>query len=88
MGASLCGILIQRVLDAQLHTHLEPHEANRVVERIRQSIEYIKEFPEETRAVIRECYGAAVQAGFAMSSGVLAAVAFCVLFWKEKRLDR
>ena len=88
MGASLCGILIQRVLDTQLHMHLERQDADHVAEKIRQSIEYIKDFPEETRVVIRECYGAAVQAGFVLCSGVLAAATLFVLFWKEKRLDR
>lgn len=88
MGVSLCGILIHRVLDTQLHVHLKVQEADHIIERIRQSIEYIQEFPEEIRVVIRECYGAAIQAGFAFCSCALAAAAFSVFWWKEKRLDR
>lgn len=88
MGASLCGILIQRVIDTQLHVRLGAHQADQIMERLRQSIEYIKEYPEEVRTVIKECYGAAFQAGFGLCTCLLAAAAFCVFWWKEKKLDR
>ena len=88
MGASLCGVLIQRVVDTQLHMRLGAQEADLIVERIRQSIGYIKEYPEEVRIVIRECYRAAFQAGFVSCTCVLAAGTFCVFWWKEKKLDR
>ena len=88
MGASLCGILIQRILDTQLHVHIESQQADHVVERIRQSIGYIQEFPEEIRIVIRECYGAAIQAGFTFCSCALAVATFSVFWWQEKKLDR
>ena len=88
MGASLCGLIIQHVLDSQLHIRIEGEEANHVAERIRQSIEYIEEFPTDIQIVVRECYGAAVQAGFASCSCALAAAAFGVFWWREKKLDR
>lgn len=86
MGVSLCGVLIQSVLDTQLHLHLNGQEADHITERIRQSIEYIQEYPEEIRIIIRECYGTAIQAGFVFCSCALAAAAFSVFWWRAKRL--
>lgn len=72
----------------RLRASLEPQEADEIIGGIAQSLEYIKDLPPSLRAVVRECYSAGIQAGFAMCLALLAVSTLSVIWWREKKLSR
>ena len=56
----------------QLRDHLKSgKDADRIVEGVRQSLEYMKTLEPEIRIVVKECYGVAVRAGFGVMLAIL-----------------
>lgn len=88
VGVSLVGVLIQSILRIKLRAALEPAQAERIVEGIAQSLDYIEELPPSLRTVVRDCYSGGVQAGFAMCLGLLLVATLSVFWWRERKLGR
>lgn len=88
VGVSLVGTLIQNVLRMRLRASLEPREADQIIGGIAHSLDYIKDLPPALRAVVRDCYSAGIQAGFAMCVALLAISTLSVFWWREKKLSR
>lgn len=88
VGVSLVGTLIQNVLRMRLRASLENQEADRIISGIAQSLEFIKDLPPSLRAVVRDCYSAGIQAGFAMCVALLVMSTLSVFWWREKKLSK
>ena len=80
VGLSLVGM--------RLRSSLNPQEAERIIEGIAQSLEFIKDLSPELQKVVRNCYGVGIQAGFGMCVALLACAAFSTFWWREKKLER
>lgn len=88
VGVSLVGTLIQNVLRMRLRASLEPQEADQIIAGIAQSLEFIKDLPPSLGAIVRDCYSAGIQAGFAMCVALLAMSSLSVFWWREKKLSK
>lgn len=70
-------MVVQQTLRMQLQTHLRNgKDADRIVEGVRQSLEYIQTLEPGVQEVVKECYGVAIRAGFGV---MLATFAFSAL---------
>ena len=72
----------------RLRASLESQEADRVIDGIAQSLEFIKDLPPSLRIVVRDCYNTGIQAGFAMCVALLAVSTLSVFWWREKKLSK
>lgn len=72
----------------KLRASITPEEADRILNGIAQSLEFIKDLPPELSGVVRDCYGEGIQAGFAMCVALLAVAAVSVVWWREGKLSR
>lgn len=89
VGISIGGTLIQQVLRKELGSHLKSgHKADKIVERVRQSLDYINELDPKTRELVRICYQKAETAVFALAIVVSAGAIISALFMKEKKLSK
>lgn len=88
VGVSLVGTLIQSVLRMRLRASLEPHEADQIIRSFSQGLGFIKDLPPSVRAIVRDCYGAGIQAGFAMCVALLAVATLSVFWWRDKKLSK
>ena len=86
VGVSLVGNLIQNVLRIRLRASLELQEADQIIRGIAQSLEFIKELPSGTRAIVQDCYSAGIQAGFTMCVALLGFATLSAFWWREKKL--
>lgn len=80
VGLSLSATVVQQVLRNQLQDRLGSGEdAGKIVENVRQSLDFIKTLSPEMAEVVRECYGTATRAAFGFLIGVvtLAAISSC-----------
>ena len=87
VGVSLVGTLIQNVLRMRLRASLDPQQADRIVEGIAQSLDFIKDLPPSLATTVRDCYGVGIQAGFAMCVALLACSTLSVIWWRERKLS-
>ncbi|TAQ91243.1 hypothetical protein B7494_g459 [Chlorociboria aeruginascens] len=68
LGLSLASTVVQQSLRTQLRSSLDSgHDADEIVDRVRQSLDYIKELEPQTRSIVRLCYQRATSASFGMS---------------------
>ncbi|KAL8938466.1 MAG: hypothetical protein Q9216_003879 [Gyalolechia sp. 2 TL-2023] len=86
IGVSLVGLVIDQVLGVKLRAALDPRDAEHILGELKTSLDFIKVLRPELQTAVRECYGAAVQSGFVMCSGLLAMSAFSVVFWRGKKM--
>ncbi|KAI4127987.1 MAG: hypothetical protein LQ338_002954, partial [Usnochroma carphineum] len=71
VGLSLSATVVQQSLRNQLHDQLNSgKDAEEVVKRVRESLDYIKTLPPEVRQVVKECYSHATNAGFRLMLGI------------------
>ncbi|KAK2767633.1 hypothetical protein FQN54_003791 [Arachnomyces sp. PD_36] len=89
LGLSLSGTVVQQTLRTGLRNALEGGEdADKIVERVRESLEYIWTLKPALQHVIRECYETAINRGFGF---LLAVVVFTVVssaYVREKKLSK
>ena len=71
----------------RIHASLEPEEADRVIDGIAHSLEYVKELAPSLQATVRECYSNGIQSGFALCVALLAVSTMTVFWWREKKLS-
>ena len=80
VGLSLSATVVQQVLRNQLQDHLGSGEnTDKIVENVRQSLDFINTLSPEMADMVRKCYGSATRAGFGFLIGVvtLAAISSC-----------
>lgn len=59
-----------------------------IVERVRQSLDFIKTLEPGTRDIVRHCYGTATRASFVVNAGVVAGAAISAFWIRENKLSR
>lgn len=84
----MVGVLIRIVLRANLRASLGSKDADRVIDGIAQSLDFIEDLPPSLQLIVRDCYSAGIQAGFAVCVALLAISALSVFWWREKKLSR
>ena len=73
VGLSVSATVVQQSLRIQLRDRLKSgKDADHIVNRVRQSLDYIKTLDPEVREIVRLCYGAATRAGFELMLGIVA----------------
>ena len=89
VGVSLSATAIQQILRTQLKERLESgKEADKIVERVRQSLEYIKKLEPHTRDIVRKCYQNATSGSFGLSIAFLMGALVATFWIKEKKLSK
>lgn len=89
MGISISAALLQQTLRSQLAARLpNGDEAREIEEKVRQSLDYIRELPPHIADQVRTSYQMATLGAYAPTL-VFLAVAFLATFWiKEKSLKK
>ena len=76
VGLSLSATVVQQSLRVQLRNRLgSGKDADRIVQGVRESLEYIKTLNPEIAEIVRQCYGSATTAGF----GFMLCVVSCAM---------
>lgn len=89
MGLTLSSTVIQQSLRTGLRSALrDVEDIDKIVDNIRQSLDYIRNLEPHVKQLVRECYGRAISHGF----GSMATIAFFALisafFIREAKLGR
>lgn len=85
IGISTGSAVLQQVLRNQLAARLpDGDEAREVEERVRQSLDYIKELPPRLAEQVRSSYQMATLGAFG-STLIFLSIAFLVTFWIKER---
>lgn len=82
VGLSLSATVVQQSLRTQLRGRLgHDEDADRIIQKVRESLAYIKTLKPETRKAVRVCYEIAIMNGFGFMLGVvsLAMLSSCTL---------
>lgn len=89
IGVSLMSALLQQVLRMQLAARLgDGDEALQIEERVRESLDFIKELGPELASIVRDCYRIAVSTVFG-GNVVPVGLAFIAAFYiREKRVSK
>ena len=89
VGVSIAATVVQQSLRTQLKNSLSSgHKADKIVERVRQSLDYIKELEPHTRDIVRHCYQKATNTSFGLSIVVVCGALISSWFISEKKLSR
>lgn len=73
VGLSVSATVVQQSLRIQLRDRLKSgKDADHIVDKVRQSLDYIKTLDPEVRDIVRQCYGSATRAGFDLILGIVA----------------
>lgn len=82
VGLSLSATVVQQSLRTQLQGQLNyGGDADRIIKKVRESLDYIKTLDPKTREIVRGCYGIATTNGFGFMLGVvsIAMLSSCTL---------
>ena len=72
VGLSLSATVVQQSLRNQLKERLNSgKDAEDIVDRVRQSLDYIRTLDPEVREIVRQCYGSATRHGFSLMLGIV-----------------
>lgn len=86
VGISTGSAVLQQVLRIQLRTRLSSgDEARDIEDKVRQSLDYIKELPPHIANQVRSSYQVATLGAFALILVYLTA-SFLVTFWVKERI--
>ena len=67
VGLALSATVVQQSLRTQLESHLHSgKDAEKIVRRVRESLDYIKILEPEIQEVVRQCYSVATRNGFSL----------------------
>ena len=73
VGLSLSSTVVQQSLRIQLRDRLRSgKDADQIVRRVRESLDYIKTLDPEVKEMVRQSYGSAVRAGYGLVLGIVA----------------
>ncbi|KAL8721356.1 MAG: hypothetical protein Q9181_007724, partial [Wetmoreana brouardii] len=71
VGLSLSATVVQQSLRNQLQDRLNSgKDADQIVQRVRQSLDFIRSLPPDVKQVVRECYSNATRDGFGLMLGI------------------
>lgn len=88
IGVSVSSTVIQQSLRNYLIRDLGSGEnANKVVQGVRRSLDYIRTLDPEVRDIVRRSYGHAVRDGFALMVGIVFFAMVSSFFIREKKLS-
>ncbi|KAI9825856.1 MAG: hypothetical protein M1832_000797 [Thelocarpon impressellum] len=86
---SLSATVVQQSLRSHLGEALKDGaEAEEIVRKVRESLDYINTLEPWVRDLVKECYGSAVRAGFAMDLAIVAGAMISAFWIREKNLSR
>ncbi|KAI9740626.1 MAG: hypothetical protein M1818_004590 [Claussenomyces sp. TS43310] len=89
VGLSLTATVVQQALRNQLIARLDSGpEADHIIERVRQSLDYIKELEPHTRLLVVECYQRAISAAFVLSIVLASGAVIGACFIRERPLGK
>jgi hypothetical protein len=89
MSATVANSALRKNLTEKLPTlGLPEAEALEIAERVRQSLEYLKELKPAVRAVVADCYAGSTSAAFGLQIGLVFGAAASAWLIKEKALSR
>ncbi|KAF7117887.1 hypothetical protein CNMCM5793_007218 [Aspergillus hiratsukae] len=89
IGVSLSSTVVQQVLRGQLRYALrDSKDIDRIVQGVRQSLDYIKTLDPTVGRIVRGCYGAATNKGFAFMVAVVFFALVSSFFIRERKLSR
>ena len=88
IGLSISSTVVQQSLRTQLREKLSGDQADEIVERVRQSLEYIIELDPATRELVRLCYQKATNAAFGLAVVLVCGSLVSSFYIKEKKLSK
>jgi MFS family permease len=89
VGISLSATIVQQSLRTQLRENLKNgKEADEIVDRVRKSLDYIKNLDPHTRDIVRRCYQKATSASFGLCIAFVVAALLASFWIREKKLSR
>lgn len=89
MGVSIASAILQQVLRSQLAARLGSGEAAaEIEERVRESLDYIKELPPLTAEIVRRCYQVASMTVLGFSAFPMALAFVSSFFVRERSLGK
>lgn len=88
VGVSLGSTIVQQSLRVLLSKRLSGKEAQRIVDGVRRSLDFIKGLDPKSREVVVECYKIATSASFGMTVGFVSLGLFSACWIKEKKLSK
>jgi hypothetical protein len=89
VGVSMSATIVQQSLRTQLRKNLNSgNEADKIVDRVRQSLDYIKKLEPHTKDIVRKCYQKATGTSFGMSAAFVGVALVASLWMKEKKLSK
>ena len=72
VGLSLSAAVVQQSLRNQLRERLKSgKDAEDIVKKVRESLDYIRTLDPEVREIVRQCYGSATRHGFGLMLGIV-----------------
>ena len=80
VGLSLSATVVQQTLRNQLRDRLgSGKEADNIIQKVRQSLDYIRALDPDTQEIVKKCYSNSTRAGFSFLIGVaaFAAISSC-----------
>lgn len=84
VGLSLSATVVQQVLRNRLQDQLGSGvDADKIVENVRRSLDFIKTLSPELAELVRKCYGSAIRAGYGFLIGVVALAAMSSCKYKS-----
>ncbi|KAL8717365.1 MAG: hypothetical protein Q9225_005384 [Loekoesia sp. 1 TL-2023] len=89
VGLALSATVVQQSLRNQLQDQLNSgKDAEKLAQRVRQSLDYIKTLPPDARRIVQECYSDATRDGFSLMLGIVFFSMLSAWFIREKRLGK
>ncbi|OQO01068.1 hypothetical protein B0A48_13311 [Cryoendolithus antarcticus] len=89
ISATVANQELRKYLAAELPKHhISERKAIEIADRVRQSLEYLRQLKPEIQDVVREGYSASIDAAFVVQIGLVAGAALSAWLIKEKALSR
>jgi Major Facilitator Superfamily len=89
IGLSISATVVQQSLRTQLRARLpDGDEADKIVERVRQSLDYINKLDPKTRDLVRACYQRATNMSFGLTVVLVSGALVSAFYIREKRLSK
>ena len=89
IGLALSSTVVQQVLRNRLRYALrDSKDIDRIVDGVRESLDFIKTLDPAIARIVRDCYGWATNKGFAFLIGVVFLAFVSSLFIRERSLSR
>lgn len=88
IGLSISATVVQQSLRTQLRARLNGDQADKIVERVRHSLDYINQLDPITQELVRSCYEKATNAAFGLTVVLVLGALVSSFYINEKRLSK